>query len=54
MDKRSTWATDYQLSESERASTLDEVEELLRSALCNLHGQWTADYFRLRFSAAKS
>jgi hypothetical protein len=54
MDKRSTWATDYQLSESERASTLDEVEELLRLALCNLHGQWTADYFRLRFSAAKS
>jgi hypothetical protein len=40
------------LSEPARASTLDEIEELLRPSLTDLHGQWTADYVRLRFSAA--
>jgi hypothetical protein len=42
------------LSEPVRASTLDEIEELLRPSPSDLHGQWTADYIRLRFSAAKS
>ncbi len=31
-----------------------EVEDLLRSELCDRKGQWTADYVRLRFAAIKS
>lgn len=30
-----------------------EVEDLLRSALCDQSGNWTADYVRLRFKAIK-
>lgn len=32
---------------------LDEVETLLRPSLCDAHGNWTADYVRLRVEAAK-
>jgi hypothetical protein len=49
-----TGSTFDRLSEPARASTLDAIEELLRPSLSDLHGQWTADYVRLRFSAAKS
>ena len=31
-----------------------EAEELLRFALCDANGNWTADYVRLRVEAAKS
>ena len=34
-------------------SAVDEIEERLRPALCDASGRWTADYVRLRFSAAK-
>ena len=33
---------------------LEEVAELLRPTLCDAHGNWTADYVRLRVEAAKS
>jgi len=32
-------------------AALREAEELLRPALCDERGEWTADYVRLRFSA---
>jgi len=32
-------------------SAVDEIEELLRPALCDEEGRWTADYVRLRFLA---
>jgi trans-aconitate methyltransferase len=32
---------------------LNEVEELLRPALCDANGNWTADYVRLRVEARK-
>ena len=35
-------------------SALDETVELLRPSLCDGHGQWTADYVRLRVEAVKS
>lgn len=35
-------------------SAVDEIEELLRSSLCDASGRWTADYVRLRFSATKT
>lgn len=35
----------------ERETFLDEVVELLRPALCDDEGRWTADYVRLRFVA---
>jgi len=33
---------------------LRETEDLLRFALCDAHGNWTADYVRLRVEAKKS
>lgn len=33
---------------------LDEVEDLLRPALCDQAGNWTADYVRLRVEAVKT
>lgn len=39
------------LPERERETFLGEVEDLLRPALCDEKGQWTADYVRLRFRA---
>ncbi len=41
------------LPPGERLAYLEEVQEALRPELCNAHGQWTADYTRLRFSASK-
>lgn len=37
--------------ESERASVRDETAALLRPALCDSDGNWTADYIRIRFEA---
>jgi trans-aconitate methyltransferase len=42
------------LPPSERPAYLAEVQESLRTQLCDAHGKWTADYMRLRFSAKKS
>ena len=39
------------LPEAHRAAFLGDVRELLRPALCNVEGNWSADYVRLRFSA---
>jgi trans-aconitate methyltransferase len=38
---------------AEAESVLDEIEDLLRPSLCDLAGQWTADYVRLRFRARR-
>jgi len=37
----------------ERAAVKEEVETLLRPALCDAAGAWTVDYMRLRFAAVK-
>lgn len=37
----------------ERAGFVSEVRDALRPALCSAQGQWTADYVRLRFAAAR-
>ncbi len=37
----------------ERLKFIMEVQEALRPELCGEDGQWTADYFRLRFAATK-
>src|SRR5436305_8807813 len=37
--------------ENKCAAFLDDVTEILRPALCDASGQWTADYVRLRFLA---
>jgi trans-aconitate methyltransferase len=37
----------------DQTEVLAEVEELLRPALCDAHGNWTADYVRLRVEAHK-
>jgi len=39
------------LPESQHAAALDETVALLRPALCDESGNWTADYVRLRFDA---
>lgn len=36
-----------------RPAYIAEVREALRPKLCDAHGNWTADYIRLRFSASK-
>ena len=41
------------LPEGERAAARAETVELLRPALCDAEGKWTADYVRLRFAALK-
>jgi hypothetical protein len=41
------------IPEPERAEFKKEVVELLRPALCDEGGAWTADYVRLRFSARR-
>ena len=46
------WAFDA-LPESDRESAYSETVELLRPALCDSRGRWTADYIRLRFSAKR-
>lgn len=39
------------LPEQQRVEATDEVVRLLRPALCDAQGRWTADYVRLRFLA---
>ena len=39
------------LPEGDRANAISEAVELLRPALCDDRGRWTADYTRLRFKA---
>jgi trans-aconitate methyltransferase len=41
------------LPPAERSSYIAEVQESLRSELCDAEGKWTADYIRLRFAANK-
>lgn len=41
------------LPPSERSNFIASVVESLRPSLCDTHGNWTADYVRLRFSATK-
>jgi len=41
------------LPAGERAAAAEEIEELLRPALCDCRGVWTADYVRLRFAARR-
>lgn len=43
----------HALPRPERAEFIAAVRELLRPQLCNAQGDWTADYVRLRFAAAK-
>jgi hypothetical protein len=42
-----------QFEEPERAEVFSEVIELLRPALCDADGVWTADHIRLRFAAER-
>ena len=44
------WAFDV-LPEAQRETAYVETVELLRPALCDSRGRWTADYTRLRFAA---
>jgi trans-aconitate methyltransferase len=41
------------LPPTERPSYIAEVSQALRPELCDVAGQWTADYIRLRFAANK-
>ena len=43
----------FQQFGNEAEKALEEVVELLRPALCDGHGNWTADYVRLRVEAVK-
>lgn len=43
----------FEQFENEAENALAEVVELLRPALCDAHGNWTADYVRLRVEAVK-
>jgi len=47
------WAFDG-LPESQRDVAFAEAVDLLRPALCDSLGHWTADYTRLRFAARRS
>jgi hypothetical protein len=42
------------LTEEDRAQAVAETMALLRPALCDADGNWTADYVRLRFYAVRS
>jgi SAM-dependent methyltransferase len=42
-----------QFPEPERSEVVSEVLELLRPALCDTDGRWTADHVRLRFHAVR-
>jgi trans-aconitate methyltransferase len=44
-------ATIEQIPPPDRETFLHEVEQLLRPAICDNQGRWTAHYIRLRFSA---
>jgi hypothetical protein len=42
-----------QLPAAEREPAIADVVTLLRPALCDTGGHWTADYTRVRFSAER-
>jgi trans-aconitate methyltransferase len=42
------------LATEDRAQAMAETVELLRPALCDADGNWTADYVRLRFAALRT
>jgi trans-aconitate methyltransferase len=42
------------LPEGERAGVIDDIERLLRPAVCDSKGRWTAQYVRLRFRATST
>jgi len=42
------------LAAGEQPDAIDEIEGLLRPALCDERGRWTADYVRLRFAATRT
>ena len=44
-------ATLDQIPPEHRSAFVTEVEDLLRSEVCDTHGNWTAHYVRLRFAA---
>jgi trans-aconitate methyltransferase len=44
----------FQQFETEAENALAETVDLLRPALCDAHGNWTADYVRLRVEAVKA
>lgn len=46
------WAFDG-LEPEQQEAAYGEVVELLRPALCDARGRWTADYMRLRFAARR-
>jgi SAM-dependent methyltransferase len=46
------WVFDA-LPEADREAAYGETVELLRPALCDSRGRWTADYMRLRFAARR-
>jgi len=46
------WVFDA-LSAADREAAYGETVELLRPALCDSRGRWTADYIRLRFAARR-
>jgi trans-aconitate methyltransferase len=41
------------LPAEDRPAFIDEVRDILQPQLCDVQGQWTADYVRLRFAAVK-
>jgi len=41
------------LPPAEQGAFISDVVEMLRPALCDASGRWTADHVRLRFSAVK-
>jgi len=43
-----------QFAEPERSEVFSEVLDLLRPALCDADGVWTADHIRLRFAAERT
>ena len=43
-----------QFAEPERSEVFSEVLDLLRPALCDTDGVWTADHIRLRFAAERT
>jgi SAM-dependent methyltransferase len=42
-----------ELPADQQQAAFDDVVELLRPALCDTRGHWTADYIRLRFAAKR-
>jgi SAM-dependent methyltransferase len=49
-----TFAQTFLAAARDPQRLVDEAREVLRPALCDAEGRWTADYVRLRFAARKS